>query len=119
MKQIEARKLKYIEYKSYLDASGISLDQFRNYLHNITDLSELKYIFSADKLSLDEAKKGMQAVMRNNAEVIWNTNPSLFKKMNKLNSTKKLNDWEDLFDLLDDKNLSYDHAIFDFIETIK
>ena len=59
--------LKYIEFKSYQDPSKISLDQFRNYIKNISELSELKCIFSKDKLSLSEAKEGIHTFFKKHA----------------------------------------------------
>jgi hypothetical protein len=52
--------LKYLEYKSYKDASGIQLNQFKSYMGSIDNLTELNYIFNGTKLSLDNAKAGLK-----------------------------------------------------------
>ena len=62
--------VKYYEYKSYLEAKNIGLDQFKNYLATIDNLSELRYIFNAKKLTTDQAKIGMKAFLKANADKI-------------------------------------------------
>ena len=66
--------LKYLEYKSYKDASGIQLNQFKSYMGSIDNLSELNYVFNGTKLSLADAKAGMKAFFTkgNNKQEIFN-----------------------------------------------
>jgi len=59
--QKQAGDLRFLEYKSYADASGIQLSQFKSYLQSINSLDELNYVFNASKLSLSEAKAGMKS----------------------------------------------------------
>lgn len=59
--------VKYYEYKSYLEAKNIGLDQFKNYLATVDNLSELRYIFNAKKLSTEQAKTGMKVFLKANA----------------------------------------------------
>ncbi|WP_428665470.1 fibronectin type III domain-containing protein [Runella sp.] len=62
--------VKYYEYKSYLKAENISLDQFKNYLATIDNLSELRYIFNVKKLTTEQAKQGMKTFLIKNADKI-------------------------------------------------
>ena len=66
-----ANWVKYYEYKSYLKAENISLDQFKNYLATVDNLSELRYIFNAKKLTTEQAKIGMKAFFVKNYDSIW------------------------------------------------
>ncbi|HMZ24093.1 MAG: hypothetical protein KDC31_07170 [Saprospiraceae bacterium] len=63
--------LKLIEYKSYLDASKIPLEQFKNYLNDVTNLNQLNYIFSRSKLDLAGAKNGIKNFLNNNADDLF------------------------------------------------
>lgn len=65
-----ANWVKYYEYKSYLKAENIGLEQFKNYLATVDNLSELRYIFNAKKLTTDQAKIGMKAFLKANADKI-------------------------------------------------
>lgn len=62
---------KFYEYKSYTDASKISIDQFNSYIGSINNLSELKYVFNASKLSVPQAKVGMKTFFVKNYDSIW------------------------------------------------
>lgn len=55
--------------------TNISLDQFKNYISTIDNLSELRYIFNAKKLSTEQAKTGMKAFLNNatNKQAVWNS----------------------------------------------
>lgn len=70
--------IKYLEYKSYKNAIGIQIKQFKSYLGSISSLDELNYIFNKTKLNLEDAKSGMMSFFKkgNNSaeifEVIWN-----------------------------------------------
>jgi len=70
--------LKFLEYKSYADASGIQLSQFKSYLQSINSLDELNYVFNALKLSIGEAKAGMKIFFTKGSntqdifQTIWN-----------------------------------------------
>lgn len=70
-----SNELKYLEYKSYIDASKISQPQFLNYIANINDIKQLQYVFSKNKLTLQEAKNGMKKFLLNNAD-------NMFKPVN-------------------------------------
>lgn len=102
--------LKYKEYKAYQEPSLIPVNQFKEYLNNISDLTQLNYVFSKQKLdpgniggdyALSQAKKGMAKVINKNAKDLWETKSSLFngKKVivegNEITITK----WEDLRDV--------------------
>ncbi len=58
---------RFYEYKSYQDASQISVNQFTSYLSRVSSLSEMKYIFNAAKLSTEQAKEGMKVFMSNSS----------------------------------------------------
>ena len=68
--------LKYIEYKSYLDASKISKPQFLNYLSSIRSLDELKYVFNSKKLSIDQARAGVKTFVKENELTILENMPT-------------------------------------------
>jgi len=59
--------LKYLEYKSYLDASKIPFKQFKNYLNDATNLNQFDYIFSQAKLTLPNAQNGIKNFLNNKA----------------------------------------------------
>jgi hypothetical protein len=77
--QLDVGELKLIEYKSVQNAAGIPLPQFTNYMFNISQISEMRYIFNAEKISLEQAKQGMQSFFNTNKmqvfEVIWGNQP--------------------------------------------
>lgn len=68
----------FVECKSYAETTPIDVDQFIAYLSAINNLSNLRYVFNAKKLTLQQAKEKMQAVFRNNALSIWDAKPTLF-----------------------------------------
>jgi hypothetical protein len=74
-----SNSIKLIEYKSVQNAAGIPLPQFTNYMFNISQISEMRYIFNAEKISLEQAKQGMQSFFNTNKmqvfEVIWGNQP--------------------------------------------
>jgi hypothetical protein len=112
----EGQPLKFIEYKSYIAADKIDVPQLLNYLNGVADLSELRYVFAADKLSLEKAKEGMLAVFRKNAESIWEANEILFKgKPIKINDQDYLiMELSDFTDILNHKD-ALKCSIFDFV----
>ncbi|WP_428654246.1 hypothetical protein [Runella sp.] len=57
---------KFYEYKS-VGTVKLTLNQFLAYLSNINSLSELRYIFNAQKLTTEQAKEGMKAFLIKNA----------------------------------------------------
>lgn len=63
-----ASELKYLEYKSYANASKISKPQFLNYISKVDNIEQLQYVFNKSKLSLDEAKNGMKEFLVNNSD---------------------------------------------------
>ncbi|WP_221391418.1 hypothetical protein [Dyadobacter sp. NIV53] len=63
----EGSKPRLIEYKSYSDASQIQLPQFLNYIASVNNLSEMKYVFNAAKLTTEQAKEGMKVFMNNSS----------------------------------------------------
>ncbi|MBY0349153.1 MAG: hypothetical protein K2W79_12910 [Hydrotalea flava] len=74
---------KYYEFKSYKPESiiGISVNQFKSYLAQVTDWKQFRYIFNRAKTTdLDILKKEFQKVFINNAEQFWITNSDLMKK---------------------------------------
>nr|MCU0326931.1 hypothetical protein [Spirosomataceae bacterium] len=62
----------FVECKSYAETTPIDVDQFIAYLSEINSLSNLRYVFNAKKLTLQQAKEKMQTVFRNNATAIFN-----------------------------------------------
>jgi hypothetical protein len=64
---------KYIEFKSYQDAAGIPIKQFKAYISRINNLSEMKYVFNAQKLAANgnDAKAGMKAFLKSNYDEVW------------------------------------------------
>ena len=44
--------------------TNISLDQFKNYISTIDNLSELRYIFNVKKITTEQAKEGMKAFLK-------------------------------------------------------
>lgn len=97
---IDITSLKFIEFKSYLNASKISLDQFLNYIATVSNLSQMKYVFNAAKLSEAEAKAGMKIFMLKNAQRIFDTNQAMFMKINKADGSGKISEVSDLRDLI-------------------
>lgn len=70
--------VKYLEYKSYQDASKISKNQFLNYLASVDNFDQLKYVFSSQKLSVTQAQDGLKLFLKNNeVDIIDNLNESL------------------------------------------
>ncbi|WP_035334203.1 hypothetical protein [Dokdonia sp. PRO95] len=70
--------IKYLEYKSYQDASKISKNQFLNYLASIDNFDQLNYVFSSQKLSVTQAQDGLKLFLKNNEiDIIDNLNESL------------------------------------------
>jgi len=67
------KPLRYIEYKSYHDASQIQLPQFKNYVSSVKDLSEMKYIFNSSKLPSADAMAGMEKFIKKNKAEIFDT----------------------------------------------
>ncbi|WP_461085419.1 hypothetical protein, partial [Spirosoma flavus] len=63
-------KPRFFEYKSYQNASGIQLNQFKNYLAAINSLDELEYVFNVTKLTTQQAREGMKAFLKANADEI-------------------------------------------------
>lgn len=88
----KANGIKYLEYKSYKDASGIQLSQFKSYMGSIKKLSELNYIFNGTKLSLENAKAGLKTFFNkgNNKQEIFNAMD------NDLRQSLNLDDFSDL-----------------------
>jgi len=107
--------IRFLEYKSYSDASKISKPQFLNYLTNISNLNELNYVFSGIKLSLDEAKTGMKQFLKDNAEPIFETNSELFTALNKADGSGLIQDWEDLYDLANSNLSNNNNPLLDFV----
>ncbi len=96
--------------------TNISLDQFKNYISTIDNLSELRYIFNVKKITTEQAKEGMKAFLKANAESVFNTNPSLFKKLDKFDGSGKIEDWEDLYDLAN-SNIA-NNPIVSFVQSL-
>ena len=65
--------LKYLEYKSYIDASKISLNQFQSYLQSVNTLGELRYVFDISKISASKTKGGIKKFFTNNEDEIFKT----------------------------------------------
>ncbi|QYS85513.1 hypothetical protein JJC03_09790 [Flavobacterium oreochromis] len=63
-----ATDLRYLEYKSYANASKISKPQFLNYITKVENLEQLQYVFNKSKLSLQEAKNGMKEFLLSNSD---------------------------------------------------
>lgn len=113
----EGNKPRLIEYKSYLDASKIQLPQFLNYIASVNDLSEMKYVFNAAKLSTEQAKVGMRMFMsinKNKQDIfstIWSNEGlknSIFPSITDQNQA-----YTKFGDMLNDN----DSPIFNFIES--
>jgi hypothetical protein len=108
---------RFYEYKSYKDASQISIDQFKNYIGSIASLSELKYVFNSIKLTPAQAKEGMKTLLKSNAEEIFTIgNPKGFFKDIKLKDGTKItiSSWEQLKGLCDNVDFS-ESSLFDFV----
>ena len=101
-----ASELRYIEYKSYANASKISKPQFLNYISKLDNIEQLQYVFNKSKLSLDEAKNGMKEFFKNgdNVKDIFNANKSLFNKI-EISPNNYINSWEKLKAICDNDNL--------------
>ena len=109
--------VRLVEYKSYLDASKIQLPQFLNYIASVNNLSEMKYIFNAAKLSTEQAKEGMNLFLKTNAEDIFNVGFSkgLFKGIVLKDGTRiDIGTWQQLKGLCDNPEFSKS-TLFDFI----
>lgn len=94
----------YFEYKSYQNASGIQLNQFKNYLAAINSLDELQYIFNAAKLSTQQARDGMKMFFKSNAEDIFNigSGKGLFNNITLKDGTSiNITTWQQLQGLCD------------------
>jgi hypothetical protein len=91
---------KFYELKSYKLESviGISINQFKSYLSQITDWKQFRYIFNRAKTAdLDLVKKEFQKVFMNNATDIWNANQNLMKKFKIGNNfVEDIDDFKDL-----------------------
>jgi len=107
---------RFYEYKSIESFTNFNINQFKAYLQNISSLSELRYVFKASKLTTEQAKDGMKAFLKNNAELFFNTNKSLFQKLDKFDGSGKIKDWEDLYNLAN-SNIA-DNSLVLFVESI-
>lgn len=104
-----SNELKYLEYKSYIDASKISQPQFLNYIANINDIKQLQYVFSKNKLTLQEAKNGMKKFFDKNKEEVFKVMNSELKEslgLTGLNAQIKFNN------LIEDTN----STLYNFIK---
>ncbi|MFK7061444.1 hypothetical protein V3Q90_15100, partial [Flavobacterium oreochromis] len=92
-----ATDLRYLEYKSYANASKISKPQFLNYITKVENLEQLQYVFNKSKLSLQEAKNGMKEFLKigDNMKDIYNANQNLFNKI-QINPNNYIDSWEKL-----------------------
>ncbi len=99
----------FVECKSYAETTPIDVDQFIAYLSAINNLSNLRYVFNAKKLTLQQAKEKMQTVFRNNVPTIFNAlNPiGKFQQLFGVQTTQQF--------LAKVNNLS--DAIYDFVIT--
>jgi hypothetical protein len=63
---------KYVEFKSYQNAADIPIKQFKAYISRVDNLSEMKYVFNAQKLAANgnDAKVGMKAFLKSNETTI-------------------------------------------------
>ena len=112
----DGQPIKHLEFKSYQDVSGIDLKQLKEYLSQITDLNQLKYIFNPAKLNSQQAKDDMKAFLKSNAKPVFDANPSLFKSLDKADGTGKIADWEDLYNLAN-SNIA-NNPLVSFVESL-
>ncbi|WP_103068639.1 hypothetical protein [Aquimarina sediminis] len=82
LKFVNGKTLKYIEYKSYLpDGFGTKehIKQFKEYLKDITDLTELNYVFNVSKADELVWKNKFKKIFKNNVDDIWKEKGDLFR----------------------------------------
>jgi hypothetical protein len=91
-------------------------NQFKAYLADATDITKIQYIFDATKFSdVNAIKNRFKMILQSAPESIFNSNPALFTKIDKIGGGK-IEDWEDLAELINSPNLSFDHQLFSFIQ---
>jgi hypothetical protein len=72
VEMIDGNSVRFYEFKSYQDASKISLNQFKAYLSRIDDLDDLNYVFNINKITkFEDAQKQILAFLKNNADNIF------------------------------------------------
>jgi hypothetical protein len=119
VKFVDGRNLKFIEYKSWLPnnfGTQEHINQFIAYLREIESLDELNYVFNVSKADISVWKSKFKTIFKNNAKDIWNCNEGVFKKIIKIDESGNLEDWEDLYDFFNDKSLTNNNSIFNFIK---
>ncbi len=113
------------ELKSYatsswdrIKTSGPFLHQFKTYFSapDVSSLADFAYIINKDKASLAHAKGAFRDMFILNAKAIFEARPLIFKQFVRLNSSDKIQDWEDLLELVSDNTFTINHPILSFIK---
>jgi hypothetical protein len=116
-----------LEYKSWKKGSFSLIhrpppngfkNQFLNYIKN----GDFEYIFDGQKLVKDKVpdpsafiKGEFQKFFKNNNKEIFRSNPDFFKKFERIDGGK-IEDYEDLAELISHDSFQLNHPIFDFIK---
>lgn len=104
----------FVECKSYAETTPIDVDQFIAYLSAINNLSNLRYVFNAKKLTPQQAKEKMQAVFRNNAPLFYKDPNQGGVGANKMQTLFKVANPSEFLDLID---TIVNNPIYDFVIT--
>jgi hypothetical protein len=85
--------VKFYEFKSLANAAEISFDQFKNYLSQVVNLSELKYVFDMRKLGTKQAVvDGLSTLLKTKKSEIFNVMQADLKQSLGINAISDLTD---------------------------
>jgi hypothetical protein len=80
VEMIDGNTVRFYEFKSYQDASKISLNQFKSYISRVSKPEELRYIFNKNKITdISIAKSQMANFIKNNQVAIVSSMNIQFK----------------------------------------
>ncbi len=120
VEMIDGNSVRFYEFKSYQDASKISLNQFKAYISRINRIDELRYIFNENKITnVNLAIDGIQSFLKRGTNtndifsIVWSNQPlrlNLFP-----NITEQVPALDAFKALVDNKN----SVLYKFIEIKK
>ena len=110
---------KLIEYKSWSleNIPNISSKQLTEYFRSATSIGDIKYVFNKLKTSsIGDVKSQFQLIIGNNAKVLFEANPDLFKTIKNSDGTPLIiQNWKQLEGFAKGNPNFYEFSLFDFI----
>lgn len=110
---------KLIEYKSWSleNIPNISSKQLTEYFRSATSIGDIKYVFNKLKTSsIGDVKSQFQLIIGNNAKVLFEANPDLFKTIKNSDGTPLIiQNWKQLEGFAKGNPNFYECSLFDFI----